>query len=107
MDMTVRVVCVILMLVACVVLFDSFKLLLESNNGKKFTKTSKPRLQLQKPKIKAKNLIKAASFFVMVNHGPNLSETEIPNIPYYKGKSCLSALGDNNDKNERTDMDHV
>lgn len=92
MDMTVRVVCVILMLVTAIVLFDSVKVLIESNKGKKYNKMSKT--PMQKPNIKIKSLLKASSFLVMVNHGPNLSEMEkeIPIIPYYKGKSCLLAL---------------
>lgn len=99
MDMMVRIVCVILILVIGIILFDNFKLLIESNEGKKFTKA--PKIQMQKPKIEVKSLVGVAEFFFMINHGPDLCkiEEEIANRPYYKGKNYLSILGDTNDKN--------
>lgn len=97
MDTIVRVVCIGFIFVIAVVCFDNVKLLIESNEGKRYIKS----LKMRKPKMAAKDLVKMPSFFVMVNHGPDLCNMEEPimNIPYYKGKSYLLGLGDSNDKN--------
>lgn len=99
MDIIVRIVCVGLILILGFVLFGNVKLLIESNEGKKFVKA--PRIQMKKPKIVINSLMKATSFFLMINHGPDLCkiDEEIVNIPYYKGKSYLLTLGDNDEKN--------
>lgn len=97
MDVIVRGFCVILILIIGIIIIDNFKLLIESNAGKKFTKG----LKISKPVIEVQSLVKAAAFFLMINHGPDLCKTEenICNVPYYKGKKYLLILGDKNDKN--------
>lgn len=98
LDTIVRVVGAVLILVIVVVSIDNVRLLIESNEGKKYTKAR--MIRMPKPKIAAENLLREPPFFLMINHGPDLCkiEADIKNVPYYKGKSCLSVLGEHNDK---------
>lgn len=99
MDTMVRFVCAVLILVIGVVLYDSVKLLIESNQGKKNTKPPKKRVMM--PRINIGRLVKEEDFFAMTNHGPDLCELEehIVNIPYYKDRDYLLVSGECDDKN--------
>ncbi len=99
MDTMVRLICAVLILVIGFVLCDSFKLLIESNQGKKNVKPPKKRIVT--PGINIGRLVKEQDFFTMTNHGPDLCELEenIVNIPYYKGRDYLLVLGERDDEN--------
>lgn len=87
MDNIVRIVCMVLLLIIAYIIADNVKLLLESNQGKKIS--HKTQIKMNKPDISVDSLVKLSSFLVMINHGTDLCkiETEIENIPYYKGKN--------------------
>lgn len=99
MDRSVRIICIGILLIIIYIIMDNIKLMLESNGGKKFFKS--PKINIKKPKISVKNLVRLSSFLVMINHGPDLCkiETKIENIPYYEGKNYFLVLGEKNEKN--------
>lgn len=99
MDMKVRIICIILLFVVGEVIFDNLKLLIETNRESKFTESR--GINLKKPKVDVKSLLKVSSFFLMINHGPDLCKMneKIKNIPYYRDRCYLSDIGEHNDKN--------
>lgn len=99
MDVTVKIICIVIILIMVFITISNFKLLIESNGGKKYFKT--PKLKIEKPKIKPRQLVRLSTFLLMINHGPDLCviQIDIDNIPYYKNINSILILGEKNDKN--------